>query len=156
MVSKTGTLGENVRITLNKLEALLAEESDKFDELRVFSSVSPDVYALLYVVAREGFTDVVDALMMARHCGKLMSFITDRMLTPDDLESALIILHYLCSDDHWSISHYPALAVLLNWCTRTVENQSSRWRTFRCQSRPVFACVIGSMSTGFGAVNSAA
>ena len=117
---------ENVRITLKKLEALLAEESDKIDELRVFGSVSPDVYALLYVVARKGFIDVVETLMMARHCGRLMSFLTDRMLTPDDLETSTSILDYLVSDEHWSISHYPALAILLNWCTRTLENTSSR------------------------------
>ena len=114
-----------MRITLHKLESLLADESDKIDELRVFSSVSPDAYALLYVVARKGFIDVVDALMMARHCGKLMSFLTDRMLTPDDLETSTSIFDYLVSDEHWSIAHYPALAILLNWCTRTMENKSS-------------------------------
>ena len=113
-------------ITLDKLEQLLAEESEKLDELRVFSSVSPAVYALLYVVTRKGFIDVVDALIMARHCGKLMSFLTDRMLTPDDLETSTSILDYLVSDEHWSISHYPALAILLNWCTRTLESKSSR------------------------------
>ena len=125
MVGQAGIFGEDLKITLNKLEALLAEESDKLDELRVFGSVSPNVYALLYLLARSGQIDLVDALLMSRHCDKLMSFMTTRVLIPDDLEAASSVLNYFCSDEHWSLVSYPSLAVLLNWCTRTLENKWS-------------------------------
>ena len=64
-----------MKIDFEKLETLLADECDRIDELRRFSSVSPVVYALLYVAAREGSIDVSGAIFIARNCGKLMSFL---------------------------------------------------------------------------------
>lgn len=115
-----------MKISLECLEQLLAEESEKTDDLRVFSSASPAVYALLYLLARSGPIDLVDALFMSRDCDKLMSFMTTRVLTPGDLEQASSLLKNLTSDEHWSLAGYPSLVMLLNWCTRTLENSTSR------------------------------
>ena len=113
-------------ITLARLEILLAEESEKIDDLRVFGSVSPDVYALLYIAARTGSIDIVDALFASRHCEKLMKFISERVLTSDDFDEAVSTLSLLCSDHDWSTGNYFALAVLQSWSARELEKRHFR------------------------------
>ena len=74
-----------MRITLSHLEALLAEECEKIDELQLFGSVSPDVYAVLYLASRQGFIESADVLFATRHCSKMIAFLLEHVLTADDV-----------------------------------------------------------------------
>lgn len=75
-----------MKITLEILESLLADKCEKIDDLRVFSSVSPEAYAVPYIAARQGFIASEGALFAARHCEKLTMFLIDNVLTIDDKE----------------------------------------------------------------------
>ena len=86
-----------MKITIEKLEQILADECDKIDELRTFRSVSPDVYALLYMTAKTGEIGIVDALYSARRCVTLVRFLIDKFLTADDkpdIEALSLVLWF--------------------------------------------------------------
>ena len=76
-----------MKISIEKLESLLADECERIDDLRVFGSVSPSVYAMLYIATREGSIDITDALFSARRCGRLTAFLIDQVITANDIDS---------------------------------------------------------------------
>lgn len=104
--------------TLEKLETLLAGECEKIDELHVFSSVSPDVYSLLYIVARQGPIEAADAVFVAKNCSRLMSFLISNLLTSDDVGQVYTVIDHINAQPEKSLLDCQAMLVLMAFTAR--------------------------------------
>jgi hypothetical protein len=106
------------KILLRNLEQILAEECEKIDELYLFASVSPHVYALLYIAARDGEIDIADALFAAKNCSRLMAFFLRNLLTIADIASARVAVEQIKSQPKLKASDYECYFLLLAWLAR--------------------------------------
>jgi hypothetical protein len=107
-----------MKITIQKLESLLANECDRIDDLRIFGSVSPEVYAMLYVAAREGSIDVADALFSARRCGRLTAFLIDQVITADDIDSVRQVADHIFLQHKKISAEHESTLILRAWLGR--------------------------------------
>jgi hypothetical protein len=107
-----------MKITLEKLELLLANECNRIDDLKLFSSVSPAVYAMLYVAAREGSIDVADALFSARRCGRLTAFLIDQVIKSDDIDSVRQVADHIWLQSERISAEHESTLILRAWLGR--------------------------------------
>lgn len=107
-----------MRIALENLETLLAEECERIDELRRFGSVSPAVYEMLYVAAREGSIDVSGVIFIARNCGRLMAFLIDKVLTHENVASAKLAAEQILLQPYPTSSEHESRFLLHAWLAR--------------------------------------
>ena len=110
-----------MKITIEHIERLLADESDKIDELKTFASVSPDIYPMLYVAARNREVTVSDALIASRHFNKTIRFLIDKVFTGEDKDDVFAVVKHL---DHHPVRGYyafQAVYILERWERRFPE-----------------------------------
>jgi hypothetical protein len=107
-----------MKISIEKLESLLADESDRIDDLRLFSSVSPNVYALLYIASREGSIEIADAVFASRHCIKLLSFVINNVLTADDIVQVRSAIDHIDAQQSKSVTDYESATLLAMFIAR--------------------------------------
>lgn len=113
-----------MKITIEKLEQMLADECDKIDELRVFSNVSPHVYAVLYIAAKTAEISIIDALYAARHCVKLVRFLIDNFLTVDDKADVETLSLVLWFSRTRTDPDEQLVSAMQGWTIRQRENRS--------------------------------
>ena len=115
-----------MKITLDTLESLLADKCEQIDEHRVFGSVSPHVYALLYMTAKTGEMCIIDALYSARHCVKLVRFLIDNFLTADDKADVETLSILIWFSRTWTDPDEQLVFMMQQWSLPQRENQLAR------------------------------
>ena len=107
-----------MRITLHQLESVLSDECYRADIQSHFGAVSPDVYALLYIAARQGSIEIVDAIFAARHCIKLLSLLINNLLRPDDIAQVRSFIDHVDAQESKSVVDYEVTTLLAMFIAR--------------------------------------
>ena len=113
-----------MRISLQQLESVLSDECVRTGIQSHFGAVSPDVYALLYIAAREGSVEIADAIFAARHCVRLLSFLISNVLRPDDIDQVRLVINHIDAQEDKSVLDYETTTMLAMFIARNYPHRT--------------------------------